>query len=315
MTGRTDRPGIGLSLPTWPRRDGTLATWPEIRDLARGAEALGVDTLWVADHLIRALPGRVPIEFRECWTILTAAAEATERIAIGPLVACTGFRNPGLLARMAATLDEVSDGRLVLALGSGVPPTDESWSAFGFDAARHVGRYAESVEVIARLLRGETVTFEGEHVRLRGATAGPGGPRAGGPPLWVSAKGERTLRIAAQWGDAVNVNVPLAGIADAEAAARSVALACEAVGRDPATMAITGVGRLSLDEDGVGLDRPGWIAGPPEQAADTLRALGQAGIRHVALYVGAAGDPSPYPALTAPVLERFAAVMDALDAG
>jgi alkanesulfonate monooxygenase SsuD/methylene tetrahydromethanopterin reductase-like flavin-dependent oxidoreductase (luciferase family) len=315
MTGHVDRPGIGLSLPTWPRRDGSLATWSETRGLARDAEALGVDVLWVADHLVRRVPGRPPIQFRECWTILVAAAEATQRIGVGPLVACTGFRNPGLLARMAATLDEVSGGRAVLALGSGVPATDDTWRAFGFDAERHVSRYAESVEVVVRLLRGETVTFEGEHVRTNEATAGPAGPRPGGPPVWVSGKGERTLRVAARWADVVNVNRPLAGVADAEVARRSAASACEAVGRDPATLPVTAVGRLALGSDGRAADRPGYIAGPPERVAATIRALGEAGIGHVALYVGADDDPSPYPALTAPVLDRFAAVMEALDAG
>ncbi len=315
MSGRIDRPGIGLSLPTWPRRDGTHATWPEMRGLARDVEALGVDVLWVPDHLVREVPGRAPIGFRECWTILTAAAEATTRIGIGPLVACTGFRSAGLLARMAMTLDEVSGGRLVLALGSGVPATDASWQAFGFDAARHVGRYAESVEVVARLLRGETVTFEGEHVRTHEATSGPPGPRVAGPPVWVSGKGERTLRIAARWGDAVNVNIPLTSAGDALGAVRSVADACAAVGRDPTTLAITGVGRMALDPAGDAVVRPGWLAGPPDQVAATIRAIGEAGISHLALYVGEEDDPSPYPALTAPVLDRFAAVMHALDAG
>ena len=315
MTNGADRPGIGLSLPTWPRRDGSLATWPEIRALALDAEALGVDVLWVADHLVRELPGRPPIQFRECWTILAAAAAVTQRIGVGPLVTCTGFRNPGLVARMAATLDEVSGGRAVLALGSGVPATDASWRSFGFDASRHVGRYAESVEVIARLLRGETVTFEGEHVRMNEATIGPRGPRPDGPPVWVSAKGERTLRIAARWADAVNVNMALAGAANATAVVASVAAACAAVGRDLSTLAITGVARLAFGSDGVAATRAGWIAGSPAEVAATIEAIGAAGIRHLALYVGADDDPSPYPALTAPVLDRFAAVLEALHAG
>ena len=116
MTSLGVAPGIGLSLPTWLRADGTFASWPEIRALARDAEALGVERLWVADHLMRVLGSGRRVGFRECWTIVTATAEATTRIGIGPLVACTGFRNPGLLARMAETLDEVSGGRLVLGL-------------------------------------------------------------------------------------------------------------------------------------------------------------------------------------------------------
>ena len=101
---------IGLNLPTWPLRDRTYATWPEMRALAREAEAMGVDTLWAPDHLQRELGGE-RIGFWECWTIVTALAEATTRIGIGPYVACTGFRNPALLAKMAVTLDEVSGGR------------------------------------------------------------------------------------------------------------------------------------------------------------------------------------------------------------
>jgi alkanesulfonate monooxygenase SsuD/methylene tetrahydromethanopterin reductase-like flavin-dependent oxidoreductase (luciferase family) len=132
--------GIGLNLPTWPLRDGSYATWPQIRRLALAIEALGVDTIWVPDHLQRESPKRGTFGFWECWTILTATAEATSRIEIGPFIACTGFRNPALLAKMAETLDEVSGGRVVLGLGSGVPARDPSWSAFGYDGSRHVAK-------------------------------------------------------------------------------------------------------------------------------------------------------------------------------
>jgi alkanesulfonate monooxygenase SsuD/methylene tetrahydromethanopterin reductase-like flavin-dependent oxidoreductase (luciferase family) len=306
------RPGIGLSLPTWPRRDGTFASWPEMRQLARDAEAMGVDALWVPDHLLRVVAGRPPIGFRECWTVLTATAEATSRIAVGPFIACTGFRNPGLLAKMADTLDEVSGSRLVLAMGSGVPDTDESWHAFGFEPARHVGRYAESVEVVTRLLRGEVVTFHGDHVRTEGAVLLPRGPRRAGPPVWIAAKGPRTLGIAARWGDAVNVNTALAGPGDVATTGARVAEACTAAGRDPATLELTGWGRLALDATGRAVDRPGWLAGTPGEVASTIRSMGAAGLAHLTLYVGADEDPSPLPALTAPVLDRFAAVMEAL---
>ncbi len=123
MTDRR-RLAIGLSLPTWPLRGGGYASWADMRTVAQDAEALGVDTLWVPDHLLRELKDRPRFGFWECWTILTAAAEATTRIEIGPFIACTGFRNPGLLAKMAMTLDEVSGGRVVLGLGSGVPARD-----------------------------------------------------------------------------------------------------------------------------------------------------------------------------------------------
>ncbi len=312
-----DRPpplGIGLNLPTWPRADGSRASWPEMRSLARDAEALGIERLWVADHLVRVLPSGHRVDFRECWTILTAAAEATTRIGIGSFVACTGFRNPGLLARMADTLDEVSGGRLVLGVGSGVPSTDTTWRMFGFDDARHVGRFAESVEAMGRLLRGETVTLAGDYVRLEAASLDPARDPAARVPLWVAAKGERTMGVAAHWADAVNVNTGLASAADVVAVARQVAAACEREGRDPATLPVTGLGRIDLARDGSGAARPGWLSGPPAAIADTLRAMAQAGLRHISLYLGADGEASPFPALTARALDRFAPVLEALRA-
>ena len=278
-------------------------------------EALGVDTLWVPDHLYRVLPGRPPFGFWECWTILTATAEATTRIEIGPFIACTGFRNPALLAKMAATLDEVSGGRLVLGLGSGVPATDDSWRTFGYDADRHVGRHAEAVEIIARLLREPPVTFAGEHYRTDGADIVPRGPRPGGPPIWVAAKGDRTLSIAVRWGDAVNVNSPLTAPAEVEAMAGRVAAACTAVGRDPGTLALTGWARIALRADGAADARPGWLGGAPAAVSETMRSLHDAGLRHLTLYLGDADDPSPLPALTRGTLERFGPFLDALRAG
>lgn len=314
MTARTQRPGIGLNLPTWPRSDGTVATWPEIRSIAREAEALGVDQLWAPDHMVRITASGRVVGFRECWTILTATAEATERIGVGPLITCTGFRNPGLIARMAETLDEVSGGRVVLAVGPGGPAGDTSWRMFGFDEERPVGRFAESVEVVARLLRGETVTFTGEHVRTEGATMEPRGPRPAGLPVWVAAKGDRTMDIAARWGDAVNVNTPLATLDDLNAAAALAEAACRRVGRDPSTLALTGWGRISLDAGGNGVARNGWLSGSPAEMAATVSALAEAGLRHISIYIGNDDDRSPMPALTTRALERFAPLAQALRA-
>ncbi len=307
--------GIGLCLPTWPLRGGGYATWPEMRALARDMDALGVDTLWVPDHLQRSLPGRPLFGFWECWTILTAAAEATTRIGIGPFVACTGFRNPALLAKMADTLDEVSGGRVVLGLGSGVPARDDSWRAFGYPAERHVGRYAESVEVTARLLREPAVTFAGVHVRTEGAVIVPRGPRPGGLPVWVAALGERTAEVAARWGDAANVNTALCDVGDVTAIRATMARACEAVGRDPDTLGITGWSRLSLTGDSTAVSRAGYLSGSPAEVGAIVREFLAAGLSHLTFYVGAEDDPSPLPALTAATLDRFAPVLEAIRAG
>jgi alkanesulfonate monooxygenase SsuD/methylene tetrahydromethanopterin reductase-like flavin-dependent oxidoreductase (luciferase family) len=305
-------PAIGLNMPTWPRADRSYATWPEIRSLARDAEALGVDTLWVPDHLQRDPASGERIGFWECWTIVTALAEATTRVGIGPYVACTGFRNPALLAKMAATLDEVSGGRLVLGLGSGVPERDTSWRAFGFDATRPVGRYAEAVEIVARMLREPAVTFDGEHFRTDDAQILPRGDRR--TPVWVAGLGERTSRVAATWGDAINVNLPLCGPADMQRIVDTATAACAAVARDPATLELTGWGRLVLDADGIAVEEPGCLAGSPAEIAETVRGFAEDGLRHITFYVGSPGEPSRFPALTPVALERFARVLEALQA-
>ncbi len=312
----TNAPGplaIGLNLPTWPLRDRTYATWPEMRALAREAESMGVDTLWVPDHLQRELGGE-RIGFWECWTIVTALAEATTTVGIGPYVACTGFRNPALLAKMAVTLDEVSGGRLTLGLGSGVPQRDQSWRAFGYDPRRPVARYAESVEVVVRMLRDAPLTFDGELVRTEDAEVIPWGGRPGGPPVWVAGQGERTAQVAARWGDAINVNIPLAGAADMERLTTIARDACRAVGRDPAKLELTGWGRLVLDAQGNALERDGCLSGDPAAVGRTIRGFADAGLRHLTVHVGDPDDPSKLPALTHQMLERFGRVLEAIRA-
>ena len=285
-----------------------------MRRLAQAMEAMGIDTLWVPDHLQRVTPGRGTFGFWECWTILTAAAEATSRIGVGPFIACTGFRNPALLAKMAATLDEVSGGRLVLGLGSGVPARDPSWSAFGYDGARHVAKYAEAVEIVTRLLRERAVTFEGEHYRTEAAELIPRGPRPDGPPVLVAGLGERTLAVAARFGDIVNVNRALTSAAEATATMDAAARACEAVGRDPSTLEVTGWARIAVDGQGVAVEKPGCIAGDPAAVAATTAAIHGAGIAHLTFYIGAADDPSPLPALTDETLALFGPFFEAIRA-
>jgi alkanesulfonate monooxygenase SsuD/methylene tetrahydromethanopterin reductase-like flavin-dependent oxidoreductase (luciferase family) len=281
---------IGLTLPTWPRADRTYATWPEIRTLALEAEAIGVDTVSAPDHLQRDLPSE-RIGFWECWTIVTAIAEATSRIRIGPYVACSGFRNPALLAKMAVTLDEVSGGRVILGLGSGVPERDSSWRAFGYDGRRPIARYAESVEVVARMLGHEPLTFDGELVRTENAEIIPWGGRPNGPPLWPAAQRAKTAEIAARWGHAINVNIPLASSGDMERLTRIAGEACHAVGRDPSTLELTGWARVALDERSNAVEREGYLSGSPGEVAAAVRGFADAGLRHLTMHVGEPRDP------------------------
>jgi len=308
---------IGLNLPTWPDRGGQPTSWSTMRALAQAAEDAGVDTIWVPDHLLQRLSSGRFVGFQESWTILSALAEATRRVEIGPFVANTSFRPPALLAKMAAALDEVSGGRLVLALGSGDPARDTSFSAFGYPAESPVGRFEEAVEIVARLLRGESLDFAGRFYRTEGAVLVPAGPRPGGPPIWVAARGARTFAIAARWADAVNLN---AFLSDPDAVATAFApavAACESIGRDPASLAWTGYVRVSFAPPATARATAGFgsgaaIWGSVEEIAGRLHGLHQAGVQHLTCYVDPGDSPSPLPALEPEGLERFAPVLELL---
>ena len=146
---------IGVQLPEVER----LVRWPEYVAMARAAEEVGFDSVWVGDHLLYRGDGRPERGPWDAWTLLAGLAAATERVTLGPLVACTAFRRPGLIARTAAAVNELSGGRLVVALGAGWNETE--FRAFGIPFDHRIARFAEAFEIIRRLLDGERVTFAG----------------------------------------------------------------------------------------------------------------------------------------------------------
>ena len=152
---------IGLHLPETER----IARWQEIADICRNAEEVGFDSIWVPDHLLYRFPGEEAKAPWECWTILTAVAAITSRVEIGPLVLCTSFRNPAMIAKMAATIEEVSDGRLILGLGAGWHQPE--YDAFGFPFSERYGRFVESFTIIRTLLRDRHIDFQGRYFTLR----------------------------------------------------------------------------------------------------------------------------------------------------
>src|SRR5260370_11027099 len=156
---------LGLFLPTIESLHGPrwLPHWTELRDLARRAEDVGFDTLFVPDHLLmRASPywGLTDGTSRgtwEAWTLLGALAEATSRIELGPYVSASSFRQPALVAKMAVTVDEISGGRLILGLGSGSHPA--GYTAFGFAWDHLVRRFEEALPVVVPLFRDRPVAL------------------------------------------------------------------------------------------------------------------------------------------------------------
>ncbi len=265
------RIGVTLPLAGGDSPDGHTPTFDETLAFAREAETAGLDSIWVFDHLVFRYAGKPDEGIREAWTTLAALAPVVPRVELGALVMCSSFRNPGLMAKMAATLDDLAEGRLILGLGSGWH--DAEYEAFGFPTDHRVGRFAEDLEITARLLRGETVTFEGRWQRAADAALVPSPTRR--VPILVAAEGPRMLRLTARWADAWNA--AWFGAADARLRALLAELdaACREVGRDPATLRRT-VG-IRVHEPGTASGDPrGLVADTDRLAAlfDDLAALG-----------------------------------------
>jgi alkanesulfonate monooxygenase SsuD/methylene tetrahydromethanopterin reductase-like flavin-dependent oxidoreductase (luciferase family) len=208
---------------------GKAPAFAEILDFGTVAEKVGLDSIWVFDHLIFRAEGEPDEGLNEAWTTLSALAPAVPRVELGILVMCSSFRNAGLLAKMAGTLDEISQGRLILGLGCGWH--EPEYEAFGFPFDHRVGRFEEDLEVTTRLLRGETVDFDGQWSHYKAARLLPPPDRQ--PPILVASKGQRMLDLTATWADAWNTawfggvdDVVRERLADLDAA-------CARVGRDP----------------------------------------------------------------------------------
>src|SRR6185369_6259201 len=265
------RVGVTVPMSYGETADGRAATFAETREYATIAEQAGLDSIWVFDHLLFRFPPEPDEGPHEAWTTLSALAPVVPRVELGALVMCSSFRPAGLMAKQAATLDDLSGGRLVLGLGSGWH--EPEYDAFGLPFDHRVGRFAEDLEVIARLLRGETVDLAGEWRTYREAVLLPAPPRR--TPILVASKGERMLRLTATWADAWNT--AWFGRLDDALRARLQDLdeACAAAGRDPASIRRT-VG-IRLHPPGEGADDPKGTDAGAAGLADFLDELSAAG--------------------------------------
>lgn len=313
------RVGFFLGSMIGGMRDGAMG-WAEIAALARRAEAVGFDSFWVPDHLLFRFEGEPAHAPWEGWSIVSALAASTSRIGIGSLVVCTAFRNPGLLAKMADTVDEISGGRFTLGLGAGWH--EPEYRAYGYPADRKIDRFEEAVSVISRLLRDGRIDHEGAYYTLRECELRPRGPRLQGPPILIGALTgrPRMLRLAATYADIWNGwLIPTRSYADQGAVlVESIQAACHAVGRDPATLRKT-IGVLVDQSPGAGQDSarlyvsPGALhdpnprqeplVGSPEMIAAELRRFGALGIDEI--QISPALDGLAAVEAMAPVIERL----------
>jgi probable F420-dependent oxidoreductase len=309
MSTSTNRPiRIGIQLPEVERE----VRWPELRSMARLAEDAGFDSLWLGDHLLYRFADGSARGPWEAWTTLAGLAAATSRIALGPLVACTSFHDPAMLAKMAVTVDEISGGRLILGLGAGWNETE--YRAFGFPFDHRIARFEEAFTIIRTLVREGSIDFVGRYYEARDCELLPRPARAGGPPLLLGSSGPRMLEIAAPHMDAWNAwyahvgNRP-EGVAPLR---ERVDAACIAAGRDPSeverTVAVLvrmtgGRGRQQGDASA---EEVVPLSGPPELLAEAFRAYAREGVSHLQLVL----DP-----ITPAAIEELAPVLDELDAG
>lgn len=298
---------IGVQLPEVER----FVPWPELIGMARAAEAVGFDSIWLGDHLLYDLPDGTARGPWEVFTSMAALAAVTTRVQIGSLVASLGFHEPAMLAKMAATVDAISGGRLILGVGAGW--NQREYNAFGIAYDHRVDRFEEAFGLVRRLLAGETVTHTGTYYTLDRCLVDPPPARPGGPLLMLGSNSPRMLSIGLPHVDQWNVwwalygNTP-EGFAGVVADVRGHTTAA---GRDPDEVEATacvyvqlpgGAGRAMGDPT---MTKMQPLIGSAEQLAEHLSAFAAAGAAHLQLVV----DP-----ITQESIEWLGQVLALLDA-
>lgn len=255
-------------------------SYPEILRIWREADQLPtIEHAWLWDHLI-PIRGPVDADALEAWTLLSALAAQTARLRLGVLVTSNRLRSPTLLAKMAATVDVIAGGRLEFGIGAGGsrvegnPGGTREFDAYGIPIVtpgRAVGDLAEALQVIDRMWReSEPFDFCGPTLRLQGAICAPRPVQRPRPPILVGGRGDRMLRIVARHADIWSY--PGGPGDDYRGRAAALAIACEAIGRDPRTIAHS----MQLI---VRSDEPGAAAA----ARETIAAMAAAGVRHIVI--------------------------------
>lgn len=300
---------IGLFVPHWENAEtGRALRWQELAAYARRAEEVGFDSIWLPDHLLFHFPDSQPQGGWDAWSFLAALAATTRRMEIATLVACAGFRNPALIAKMADTIDEISGGRLILGLGAGWH--EPEYRAFGYPFDHRYARFEEAFTIIRTLLRERRIDFEGRFYSARECELRPAGPRPNGPPILIGTMGEKMLRLTAKYADYWNQDRKN-DLAEVEQVQARVDAVCQEVGRDPATLGrVIGI-QIDLPDPSrparrlfVGPPLP--FTGSPEELAEVVRRYAAARVDHLIIWV----DP-----VSVAGVEGLAPMLEILDRG
>ena len=272
---------------------GASNSWEDLLGLARRLEETGWDGIWLPDHLLSAGDRSSP--YNEAWTTLAALAAIVPRIRLGVLVSANTFRHPALLAKMAASVDIISGGRLVLGLGAAWMETEHrTYGIPFFTAGERLARLEEACQVIGRLFTSDRATFQGRYYQLHDAPLVPKPLQKPRPPLLIGGGGERvTLRIVAQHADEWNVSATPTVVRQK---AHLLDQYCEEIGRDPSgirrSVFVTLALRDALSESGGdnGSPRTPLITGTADELKEVVREYATAGVEELILSPVHLGD-------------------------
>jgi F420-dependent oxidoreductase-like protein len=295
-------------------------SYADVLHRAQRCEELGFGSLWLYDHMYG--PGVPDINSLEAWTLATALLSRTERLRVGHMVLCNQFRHPAVLAKMATTLDQISDGRLELGIGSGSIEDEHhrlglDWGSF----AERSERLQETLEILTQAFAEQRIDFAGTHYTVRDMPIKPGPVQQPRPPIVVGGSGEKyTLPLVARYADVWNV--PTYALGEMRHKLDVLRSLCEDIGRDPATIVMSVEAVLAIAPDdtalpevqrlaekrfggpGFGLHDGGLIGTPPA-IVDRLGQLREMGFQQVVLFTHDRASDASLELLAGEVLPRL----------
>jgi len=286
----------------------TSEHWPTMQRVAWQAENLGFDSIWVYDHF-HTVPEPTQEPTYEAWTLMAALAVATERVRLGQMCTCNGYRSPSYLAKVAASIDAISGGRVEMGIGGGW--YEHEYLAYGYPFPKpsiRLGQLDEAVQIMRLMWTEDEASFAGDHYTINGAICQPKPVQPNGIPMWIAGGGEQlTLRTAAKYADYTNFGGSLEVFSH-----KSEVLAehCETVGRDFGEITRSANFNVVIGSDAVAVDAkvaasalragtvlddgqaavdrmlngPGMAMGTPDQVVETLRSFEAAGMIYAIVY-------------------------------
>ncbi|MDQ3657200.1 MAG: LLM class flavin-dependent oxidoreductase [Chloroflexota bacterium] len=289
---------LGLMVPVseWHAFGGS-PHFADILEISQAAAGLGIEALWYADHFSFGAEDEAR-GFWDAWTLMAAIAASVPDVYLGPLVACTAYRNPGVIAKMTEMIQDISGGRFVLGLGAGWHKPE--YDQFGIRFEPRVSQFDEALQIIHGLVRDGEADVHGEHYQANQAVNLPRGASGHSTPILIGSSGDRMLGLLARYGDAWNT----CWYGSTEGIPEKIAkldAACEAAGRDPDSVVRT-VG-VNIARDGYTGSRGNPFRGDTGETVAFLRELEGLGFRHIVLGLDPCTPRSV--AAFAPVIEAF----------